>query len=936
MKPARLALPLAGTLILGMIAGGPLVALDKTGVDADTKPVKRTVLPAPVKVTSVEGITEYQLANGLRVLLFPDQSKPNITVNITYLVGSRMENYGETGMAHLLEHMLFKGTPRHPNIPGELTEHGTRPNGTTSWDRTNYFESMQATDENLKWALDLEADRMINSYVGIQPELAAEKLKTEMTVVRNEYESGENDPGSVLVKRVLSAAFEWHNYGKMTIGCRADIENVDIHHLSAFFKTYYQPDNAVLLVAGKFDPQKTLSLVNRSFGPIPRPTRVLPRLYTQEPAQDGEHSVVVRRVGDLQLAIAGYHVPAAAHPDFAAVSVLAQVLGDTPSGRVYKGLVETKQAVGASAEPLAMKEPGMLLVSVTVPKERSLDEARDGLLKILEDPANQRYSAEEVARAKTQLLTQVDLALNQTDRIGMELSEFIALGDWRMFFLGRDRVKAVTAEDVNRVAKAYLQPSNRTLGLFIPTEAPARADIPQAGAVADMLKGYKGEPAKSEGEAFDTAPQAIDARTQRFVTAAGLKVALLAKKTRGASVNATLSLHFGDAKGLGGRHPQGEFAADMLLRGTARHSRQQLADAFDRLKTNLHVSGNEEGARVNLETTRENLPEVLKLLVEVLREPAFPAAEFETLRQEQLTAQEAQRSDPQAIAVLAYQRHLSPWPQGHPRYLGSLDETLAELKGVTLEGTKAFHQAFYGASNGEFALVGDFDPREVQEQINSLLGDWKSPAAYTRIDNRYQEVSPLAATLPAPDKANAFFIAGLNLAIQDSDPSYPGMVLGNFMLGGGFLNSRLATRIRVKEGLSYGVGSQFQASSQDSFGNWTAYAICAPQNAAKVEAAFQEELRKVLDSGYSEDEIKTAKSGWLQAQQMSRAQDRELASRLATSLFLDRTMAFQAELESKVLALTPQQIQAALKKNLAPKRLSLIKAGDFKQAPEGK
>ena len=934
MKPSRLALPLAGTLILGLIAGSPLVALDNAEVDA--KPVKKAALPAPVKVTSVEGITEYHLANGLRVLLFPDQSKPNITVNITYLVGSRMESYGETGMAHLLEHMLFKGTPRHPDIPKELTEHGTRPNGTTSWDRTNYFESMQATEENLKWALDLEADRMVNSYVGIQPALAAEKLKTEMTVVRNEYESGENDPGSVLFKRVLSAAFQWHNYGKMTIGCRADIENVDINRLSAFFKTYYQPDNAVLLVAGKFDPETTLALVNRTFGPIPRPARVLPRIYTQEPPQDGEHTVVVRRVGDMQMAIAGYHVPPAAHPDFAAVSVLAQVLGDSPSGRAYKGLVETKKAVGVGAEPLAMRDPGMLLVSVAVRKDGSLDEAKDGLLKLLEDPAQQTFTPEEVDRAKTQLLTQVDLALNQTDRIGMELSEFIALGDWRMFFLSRDRVKAVKAEDVARVAKTYLQANNRTLGLFIPTETPARAEIPEAGPVGDMLKGYKGEAARSEGEVFDTAPQAIDARTQRFVTPAGLKVAMVAKKTRGGSVNATLSLRFGDAKALEGKHPRGEFAADMLLRGSAHHTRQQLADAFDRLKATVHITGNEEGARIALETTRENLPEVIQLLVEVLREPAFPANEFETLRQEQLAGQEALRSEPQAIASLAYQRHLSPWPKGHPRYVGTLDEAIADTKAVTVEETKAFHHAFYGAGNGEFALVGDFDPKEVQDLVTRLLGDWKSPSPFTRIANLYQDTPPLAVTLNAPDKANAFFIAGLNLAIQDTDPAYPGMVLGNFMLGGGFLNSRLATRIRVKEGLSYGVGSQFQASSQDSFGNWTAYAICAPQNAAKVEAAFQEELRKVLDSGYSEDEIKTAKSGWLQAQQMSRAQDRELASRLATSLFLDRTMAFQAELESKVLALTPQQIQAALKKNLAPKRLSLIKAGDFKQAPEGK
>ncbi len=184
--------------------------------------------PAPVRVTSVEGITEYTLGNGLHVLLFPDPTKPTVTVNITYLVGSRNESYGETGMAHLLEHLMFKGTPKHPNIPQDLTSHGGRANGTTWYDRTNYYETFPASEENLNWALELEADRMVHSFI------AKKDLDSEMTVVRNEFEEGENDPESVLSQRVLSTAYLWHNYGKDTIGARADIENVPIERLQAF------------------------------------------------------------------------------------------------------------------------------------------------------------------------------------------------------------------------------------------------------------------------------------------------------------------------------------------------------------------------------------------------------------------------------------------------------------------------------------------------------------------------------------------------------------------------------------------------------------------------------------------------------------------------------------------------------------------------------
>src|SRR5687767_11069748 len=266
------------------------------------------------RVTSVEGITEYRLtSNGLKVLLFPDPTKETITVNVTYLVGSSHENYGETGMAHLLEHLVFKGTPRHTNIAQELTEHGSRPNGSTWTDRTNYFETFAATDANLEWALDLESDRMVNSFI------AKKDLDSEMTVVRNEFESGENSPFGVLLQRTMATAYLWHNYGKTTIGARSDIENVPIDRLQAFYKRYYQPDNAVLLVAGKFDEPKTLALVHKYFSPLPRPTRTLERVYTTEPTQDGERSVTLRRVGDTQLVGAVYHVPSGAHEDFAAI-----------------------------------------------------------------------------------------------------------------------------------------------------------------------------------------------------------------------------------------------------------------------------------------------------------------------------------------------------------------------------------------------------------------------------------------------------------------------------------------------------------------------------------------------------------------------------------------------------------------------------------------
>ncbi len=876
---------------------------------------------------TVEGISEYTLPNGLRVLLFPDASKPTATVNITYLVGSRNEGYGETGMAHLLEHMVFKGTPCHQNIPQELTEHGARPNGTTWLDRTNYFETFSATDQNLTWALDLEADRMLNSYI------ARSDLTTEFTVVRNEFESGENDPFGILMERTISTAYLWHNYGNSTIGARADIENVPIERLQSFYRRYYQPDNAVLVVAGKFDPAKTLRLIEDRFGRLPRPERkgvmLLYPTYTAEPTQDGGRAVTLRRVGDVQVAMTVYHIPAGSHPDYAAVQVLGQILGDEPSGRLYKALVETKLAASVGAFDFQLKEPGVLIAFAQVRKESSLDSARVALLAALTEAVQRPPTAEEVDRAKTQIVKNTELLLNRSDRVGLELSEWAAIGDWRMLFLHRDRVKQVTPEDVARVAATYLKDDNQTLGIFIPTEKPDRSEIPAAVDVAALVRDYKGDTTLAQGEAFDPSPDVIEGRTTRSALPSGLKLALLPKTTRGQTVNLQLVLRFGSLSTVTNKSIVGDMAADMLMRGTRNKSRQQIQDAFDKLKARVQLFGSSTSLQASIETTRPNLVPALRLLAEVLREPVFDGKEFDELKQEDLAGLEQQRSEPTSQGSRAFGRYLNPFPKGDPRYTATVDEDVADYTAATVDDARRFYAEFYGASNGELSVVGDFDAAELTQTVTALFGDWKSPQPFVRIPRELKDVAPTSITLETPDKANAFFLAGFSIPVQDSDPDYPALVLGNYLLGGGFLNSRLAVRIRQKEGISYGVGSQVNASSLDRVGGFTTFAIYAPENASRLEAAFREELDRAVKEGFTPEEVKAAQDGWLQSQKVTRSQDGSLAGQLGSRLYLGRTMDFDKQFEARIAALTPESIGAAMRKYIDPSRLVIVKAGDF-------
>ena len=453
----------------------------------------QTQTPAPVKITSVEGITEYRLANGLQVLLFPDNSKPTFTATVTYMVGSRQEGYGETGMAHLLEHLMFKGSTHHGEILGELNAHSaTGENATTDYDRTNYFETLNYTPDNLRWTLEMEADRMVNSFI------AQKDLDSEMTVVRNEFERDENDAANVLEERVLSTAYLWHAYGRSVIGTRSDIEKVPIPALQAFYHKYYQPDNAMLVLAGKFDQDQALATINATFGAIPKeesPARKLTPAYTEEPTQDGEREVTLRRTGGQQIEMLAYHIPAASHPDLAAIQVRVDLMGDRTSGRRRKALVETKKAVSASADRNMLHDPGYLLFEATVNKDGSLDDVEKTMLSVISGVVTEPPSKDEVDRARARLLNRTEQSLKNSAAVGRDFSEWASMSDWRLLFLNRDRIEQVTPEDVARVARLYLKTSNQTIGKFIPETAPDRTVITATPDLEATLRNYTGKAA---------------------------------------------------------------------------------------------------------------------------------------------------------------------------------------------------------------------------------------------------------------------------------------------------------------------------------------------------------------------------------------------------------------------------------------------------------
>ena len=876
-------------------------------------------LPAGLtRGATVEGITEYRLANGLRVVLFADQSKPTATVNITYLVGSRHENYGETGMAHLLEHLIFKGSKNFLRPDAEFTRRGFQNNGSTWLDRTNYFSTFQANDDNLKWAIDWAADAMVNSFI------SKKDLDSEMTVVRNEFERGENNPTQVMLKRMQSVLYDWHNYGNSTIGARSDIENVAIENLQAFYRRYYQPDNAVLIVAGKIDEAKTLAWIAQAFGKIPKPKRTLPVFWTVEPTHDGERSFAVRRTGEIQLVMVGYRVPSALSPQSLATSIAAEMLGDTPNGRLHQALVATGKASQVFNFNIDTREPGFVLFGAVVKKGEPLEPVAQALIDVVEGSWAKTPAAEAELKRQVQLQrTAYDRALADPQAFGVGLSEYIALGDWRLFFLQRDQLAKLTAGEVDTAARKYFVRDNRVVGSYIPDDGPLRAEIPPAPSAMQLLADYKPSEKGAVSEAFIPTQENIDKRT-RVLSFGTLNVALLPKQNRGNTVTVQTQFQWGSPESLTGRVIEGELASAMLSRGTDKMTRQQIADEMTRLQMT--------GGLTAFQTVRENLPDALRLLAHVIRAANFPASEYEQLQRQIVTGLQAQLDNPETISRDALSAHFNTYPTGDPRAYVPLRVRIEAVPKTSLEAARLFHADFYGTARGEVAVVGDFDGKQIETLVNELFTDYRSKAPYARLEREYREVKPARLVIDTPDKENAFIRARLDFPLRDDDPDAPALLLANDIFGGGAgLSNRVVERLRQRDGLSYGAGTGLSLGSRSRLSSWTVGAIMAPQNVAKAELALREEIERARRDGFTAKELEDAKRGSLQERATNRAQDGIVAGAWAANLDLGRTFAFSKQFEDRMRAVTLEQLNAAFRKYIDPSRITFVIAGDAKK-----
>ena len=916
-------------------AAAVLAALLALAVPAAAAPAPATA-PATagraVPLASVEGVQAHALPNGLRVLLFPDVSQSKLHVQVAYRVGARHEGYGERGMAHLLEHMLFKGSPRYPHFDAEMERHGGEANAETDQDYTTYYETLLGTPDNLRFALDLEADRMTRAR------LVTADLQTEFSVVRNELEQIENNPAEILRQRMFGCAFHFHNYGRDTIGTRSDIELVTIDHLQRFYARYYQPDNATVIVVGGFDPQAALRLIDQTFGRLPRPRRTLAPTYTIEPQQDGERAVVLRRTGEVATVAALYRAVPAVHADFAPLQALVALLTEEATGRLYKTLVEGGLAVRVDGfiEPRA--EPGALFVQADLRRDQTPAQLRDRLTTLIEGlgtPAQPAITAAELRRYQIKARTAFDRTFSDPYALAMALTTWEAMGDFRLWFLQRDRIAALTPDSVQAAARRYLLPDNRTTGIFYPTPSPQRSPLPEPVAPSKLVASYRGEPPVPGGETFAPTLSNIRQRVRAHALPSGMKVALLPKRTRGGVVQILLSVRAGSLQTLRGLVPAARLLPRLLRRGTRQRSFQQLSDDLDRLRATLSIAGPDDGrdphggGTLYLETDRAHAAEALALLAEIVKEPALARDQFELVKKETLADLEEAQHDPGTLAATALLRSVDPYPPDDPRYTPTVPESIERTRALRLEDVARVHGTLWGGDAATLALVGDFDAQALDAAVTRHFGAWRAPRPYQRLPRPYQARPGAAERLRTPDKQNAVVALMALVQAADTAPDAPALTLWNYMLGSG-PNSRLNRRVREREGLSYTVSSSLVLSAFEPSGAFTASATCAPQSADKALRALREEIESSLTQAPPAEELQRAKDNIAQSFATQLGSDAAVAALLVQVLERGRGLDHYERLLAGIAALTPADLAKAARRYIAPSRFVSTVAGDLK------
>jgi zinc protease len=891
-------------------------------------------LPANVeRVETFGGITQYRLqSNGMPILLVPNHASPVFTFMVVYHVGSRNEAPGNTGSAHLLEHMIFnKSTEHFGRAKGHRTfqevlyEAGadfSSTNMTTWYDRMNGYSTLPA--DKLELAMKIEADRLGRALI-----LDSER-QSEMSVVRNEFEIGENNPTQALYKAVIGAAIQAHPYHWSTIGYRSDIEGVTTEKLREHYRNFFWPNNAQAILVGDFDPQKALQIFAREFGAFEPSPDPIPEVITVEPPQEGERRTIVKRPGTVSLVMLGYIRPGALHPDFLPLEVLRTILADGVNSRLHQAVVETQLASDVSALNFTLRDPFPLLVGATVAPGREPGNVEESLKAALYAVAENGVTEDELRQAKQQIETSIIRSRDGTFQYTWALGEAVASADWKWFLTYVDRINAVTADDVKRVAATYLVPDRATVGWFVPTVAATSAATAPVAAKAETVVQPRAA-MKQTKPTSSSRGRSFAERTTRKVLPNGIIVDVV--ENRANPTVAIRGLVFaGGSTSPAGQPSIADLTARMMQRGTAKRTKEQIASLLDGAGATRSYGTNLFDATLSLNGLSRDLPLLIDVLADELRNPKFAPEELAKAKSE-LRTTVLRNDDATAFRAMEKLTQLV-YVEGHPYRPAGRAAMEASIEAATADDLRAFHRARYTGANLVLAIVGDVDAKSTIALVEKHLGGLE-PGKRLRIaaEPATPAEAPSSEVITMPGKANVNLVLGSSSGLRRSDPDYEAALIANAALGQNALSSRIGRRVRDTEGLSYNLFSRYDLSDALD-GIWFVNIAVAPQNVAKALHSTREEIAKFAAEGATEEEVEIQKNFFAGNFQVGLSTNAGVASTLITAEKFGFGPRYLDEFPSRMRSVTRDEVNEAIKSRFYPDRLHLIIAGALDQVPE--
>ncbi len=868
-------------------------------------------------------VRETVLPNGLKVLTREVHAAPVVTTYVWYKVGSRNENVGLTGISHQIEHLMFKGTRRLKTLDIDrlITRAGGENNAFTNYDFTAYY--IELPREELDVALRIEADRMTGSR------MSPEDLAKEKTVVLSELEGDENNPQFVLDEFVQGAAFHSHPYHWPVIGYKSDVQSFTPEKVRSYYRTYYQPNNATLVIAGDFSTEEVLARVRALFGRIPRAPDP-PEVVTEEPPQRGERRVVVKKEGLTQYLEAEYHVPAFRGKDSYALDVLDAVLTGGKSSRLYKALVESGLAASVDSNLPKSHDPGWYGLYVTVRSGVDPDTVEKVLFseigKVQRDTLDDRELQKAVNQTKAQFIYAKDNVSSQAYYLGY----FETIASYKLLDTYVDGLKAVTKADIRRVASQYLIPDNRTVGIFEPIPPrPGQALPPSQPAIGP--RHYKppqgildfGIPESRIKNPKSKIPSPV--RTERIALPNGL-VLVVRENPANPTVGISGNLKAGGMYNPKDRMGLASFTAEMLTRGTTTQTSQQIAENLDFIGARLSASAGIEAANFQTYCLSENFEQVFSLLAGILRRPSFPEGEIAKLRGEFETGIKEENDDLWSVS----RRELSNalFPEGHP-YHQTPRGTLESVRSITRQDVLGFYQTHYRPDTMILIVVGDVTVEQVKQQCQALFGDWsvagKAPAY--GIPSVPLAEKPTRKVVPMMDKSEVVVRMG-HAGIARSDPDYYPCEVMNFILGSGSFTSRLMADLRDKQGLTYGAFSYFQATQ--GAGPFGIVMQVNPRDVDRAVSATRADLEEFITKGITGQELKEAKDYLIGNLPLSLESNSGIAQMLLETEFYQLGLDYVERYPALIRAVTREDVQTMARKHLHPDRLTTVIAGPYK------